>query len=204
MSYYFSIIGTVDNPLFTTTFGTSKTGGDGLAHFQHQADTHYNAFIVNAALDNVEELQWSSKDLYLRKVDSFQNNHVHCLLTGGNVKFMLLMNAEPGVTGYAAMSGPGAVSSRPGTARQNTGAAAAQSLAANPTSPQTEEAVRQFMYEVSLVECVLWVIEREAKLMLQVYEAWVKCLMSPFYQVNQVVTSPIFRSRVATAAKKYL
>jgi len=38
----------------------------------------------------------------------------------------------------------------------------------------------------------------------QVYESWVKCLMNPFYQANQVVTSPIFRSRVAAAAKKYL
>ena len=38
----------------------------------------------------------------------------------------------------------------------------------------------------------------------QVYESWVKCIMNPFYQANQVVTSPIFRSRVATAAKKYL
>lgn len=39
---------------------------------------------------------------------------------------------------------------------------------------------------------------------LQVYENWVKCIMNPFYHVNQPVTSPIFRSRVATAAKKYL
>lgn len=38
----------------------------------------------------------------------------------------------------------------------------------------------------------------------QVYEAWVKCTMNPFYQVNQAVTSPIFRNRVATAAKRYL
>ena len=38
----------------------------------------------------------------------------------------------------------------------------------------------------------------------KVYEAWVKCTMNPFYDVNQEVTSPIFRSRVAAAAKKYL
>lgn len=57
-------------------------------------------------------------------------------------------------------------------------------LANNPASVQTEEAVRQFMTEV--------------------YEAWVKCIMSPFYVVNRPVTSPVFRSRVAAAAKKCL
>jgi hypothetical protein len=38
----------------------------------------------------------------------------------------------------------------------------------------------------------------------QVYEAWMKCIMNPFYASNQPVTSPVFRSRVSTAAKKYL
>ena len=90
---------------------------------------------------------------------------------------MLLMNPDPTSTTYSSFqtSPP----SRPSTARQST-----TMLAANPTSQQTEEAVRQFMFEV--------------------YEAWVKCIMNPFYQSNQVVTSPIFRGRVATAAKKYL
>jgi len=91
---------------------------------------------------------------------------------------MLLMNPDPSATTYSAFqtSPP----SRPSTARQSSTAV----LAANPTSQQTEEAVRQFMFEV--------------------YEAWVKCIMNPFYQSNQVVTSPIFKGRVAMAAKKYL
>lgn len=61
---------------------------------------------------------------------------------------------------------------------------ASTSIAANPTSPQTEEAVKQFFTEV--------------------YENWVKTIMSPFYQVNMEVKSPIFRSRVVAAGKKYL
>lgn len=40
--------------------------------------------------------------------------------------------------------------------------------------------------------------------MTDVYEAWVKCIMNPFYTVNATVTSPVFRGRVAGAAKKYL
>ncbi|SMQ48646.1 unnamed protein product [Zymoseptoria tritici ST99CH_1A5] len=174
MSYYFAIIGTRDNPLFELDFGTSKIGGDGLARFREEAK-HMNQFIVHAALDMVEEVQWSTKELYLKKVDSFQNNHIHAFLTGGNVKFMLLMNPDPASTPYS--SYPTAPSQRAG-ARQST------LIANNPNSQQTEEAVRQFMTEV--------------------YENWVKCIMNPFYTVNQPVTSPVFRSRVSMAAKKYL
>jgi trafficking protein particle complex subunit 2 len=55
---------------------------------------------------------------------------------------------------------------------------------ATATSPQTEEAIRQFFVEV--------------------YESWVKTIMSHFYQVNMEVKSPIFRGKVIAAAKKYL
>jgi hypothetical protein len=62
MSYYFTIIGTRDNPLFELEFGTSKFGGDGSARFREEAK-HMNQFIVHAALDMVEEIQWASKEL---------------------------------------------------------------------------------------------------------------------------------------------
>jgi hypothetical protein len=61
---------------------------------------------------------------------------------------------------------------------------ASTSIAANPTSPQTEEAIRQFFVEV--------------------YESWVKTIMSPFYHVNMEVKSPKFREKVVAAAKRYL
>lgn len=61
---------------------------------------------------------------------------------------------------------------------------ASTSIAANPTSPQTEEAIKLFFQEV--------------------YENWVKAIMSPFYQVNMEIKSSVFRSRVAAAGKKYL
>lgn len=64
MSYYFTIIGTKDNPLFEHEFGTSKPGGDGTAKFREEA-AHMNQFIVHAALDMVEEAQWGTKDLYV-------------------------------------------------------------------------------------------------------------------------------------------
>lgn len=198
MSYYFAIIGTKDNPLFEHAFGTSKPGGDGLAHFRDEA-AHMNQFLVHAALDLVEEAQWATKDMYsslpmsfasipsalspllhltsndpryqdveadeemqryLKKVDTHQNNHIHAYLTGGNVKFMLLMNADPTQTPYAHYNAPGHQGgSRPSTARQSL------LIAANPTSAQTEEAVRGFMGEV---RCFLLVLGGEG---------WGMCLM---------------------------
>lgn len=63
-------------------------------------------------------------------------------------------------------------------------APSSSSIAANPTSPQTEEAVRQFMNEV--------------------YENYVKTVMSPFYRQGVEIKSPVFRARVAAAGRKWL
>jgi hypothetical protein len=63
MSYYFAIIGTLDNPLFEYEFGTAKQGGDGIARFAEQA-RHMNQFIVHSSLDIVEEVQWGSGQMY--------------------------------------------------------------------------------------------------------------------------------------------
>lgn len=100
--------------------------------------------------------------MYLKCIDRFYNNYVSCFMTGGNVKFLLLH-----------------APTQPATS-----ALRASTIASNPTSPQTEEAIRAFFVEV--------------------YENWVKTIMSPFYQVNMPVTSAVFRTRVAAAAKKYL
>ncbi|KAF7950042.1 hypothetical protein EAE96_007345 [Botrytis aclada] len=163
MSYYFAIVGTQDNPLFEYEFGTAKQGGDGVARFPEQA-RHMNQFIVHSSLDIVEEVQWGGGQMYLKCIDRFYNNYVSCFMTGGNVKFMLLHSpSQP---------------ANPTTSRTST------SIGANPTSPQTEEAIKQFFTEV--------------------YENWVKTIMSPFYHVNQPVTSPVFRGRIAAAGKKYL
>ena len=57
-------------------------------------------------------------------------------------------------------------------------------IGANPTSPATEDAIRLFFAEV--------------------YENWVKAIMSPFYSVNLEITSPVFRAKVAQAGRTYL
>jgi len=136
----------------------------GFQKFPEQA-RHMNQFIVHSSLDIVEEVQWGSGQMYLKCIDRFYNNYVSCFMTGGNIKFLLLhAPSQPATTG--------------------TSTRASTSIAANPTSPQTEEAIRQFFVEV--------------------YESWVKTIMSPFYHVNMEVKSPVFRARVVNAAKKYL
>ena len=62
MSYYFCIVGTKDNPLFELEFGTSKSGGDGIARFPAEA-RRLNPFIVHASLDIVEEVQWLNSQM---------------------------------------------------------------------------------------------------------------------------------------------
>ncbi|EGO57907.1 hypothetical protein NEUTE1DRAFT_81939 [Neurospora tetrasperma FGSC 2508] len=165
MSYYFAIIGTQDNPLFEYEFGTSKQGGDGMARFTEQA-RQLNQFIIHSSLDIVEEVQWTNGQMYLKLVDRFFTSYISCFLTASNIKFLLLHQPPSSST----LTG--------GTSRTST------SIAANPTSPQTEEAIRNFFAEV--------------------YENYVKAIMSPFYRTNMEIRSPVFRARVAAAGRKYL
>ena len=57
-------------------------------------------------------------------------------------------------------------------------------IGANPTGQATEEAIRNFFVEV--------------------YENYVKAIMSPFYRANMEIKSPVFRNRVVAAGRKYL
>lgn len=99
-----------------------------------------------------------------RKCDPSPQLTYHPMLIDTDVKFLLLHSpSQPATT---------------------TTTRASTSIGANPTSPQTEEAIKQFFTEV--------------------YENWVKTIMNPFYNVNAEVKSPVFRGRVAAAGKKYL
>ena len=171
MSYYFVVVSPTDTPLFEYTFGTSKGGGTGQAHFRNGESSRYmNQFIIHAAIDIVEEAQWLTPNMWLKVIDHYAptNSHISCFMTGTNVRFMLLH--QP--------SGPVTV----GASRAST--LSSSSIAMNPTSPQTEDAIRQFMTEI--------------------YEIWVKTLINPFYKIGNEVKSPIFRARVAAAGRKWL
>ncbi|KAF2184081.1 Sedlin [Zopfia rhizophila CBS 207.26] len=184
MSYHFTILGPLDNPLFTHEFGTSRSGGDGVSRFT-TAERALNPFILHSALDIVEEVQWGpstssgSAPMYLKHIDKYQNNFISCWITGGNVKFLLLTRPRDEALGLTSGGG------QRGSLAGGRGALGGQGVY-NPTSPATEEAVKNFFVDV--------------------YEGWVKTIMNPFYAVGNgdVVKSPVFRARVAQAAKKYL
>lgn len=186
MSYTFSILSPLDVPLFTHDFGTSRSGGDGVARFT-PSERALVPFILHSALDIVEEVQWGpstssgSAPMYLKHIDKYQNCYISCWITGANTRFLLLTRPRDESLGLTGSGGGARGSLAGGRAALGGG----QGLY-NPTSPATEEAVKNFFVDV--------------------YEAWMKTIMSPFFQVGNgdVVKSPVFRQRVAAAAKKYL
>ncbi|MCJ1253003.1 TRAPP subunit [Lignoscripta atroalba] len=202
MSYYFCIVGTKDNPLFELEFGTSKAGGDGVARFPAEA-RHLNQFIVHSSLDIVEEVQWLSSQMYLKRIDHFASSHISCFLTPTSTKFLLLHLPHPPNTAPSTLSAsqnphifppfaPYTTTNPPSSSilRSSTSSLSSSSsggaaaIPNNPTAPATEEAMRMFFNEV--------------------FEAWIKAVMNPFQGVNKTLGSPVFRGRVMAAGRKYL
>lgn len=71
MSYYFTILSPTDAPLFNIAFGTSKSGGDGIARFRFPDTAQYmNQFIIHSSLDIVEESQWMNGNMYVANYNS--------------------------------------------------------------------------------------------------------------------------------------
>ncbi|KAL4742271.1 Sedlin [Aspergillus similis] len=204
MSYYFTILSPTDVPLFNIAFGTSKSGGDGIARFRFPdaaQNTYMTQFIIHSSLDMLEEAQWMGGNMYLKHIDTYPpaSAYISAFLTPSGTRFLLLHqppqpNLPPGASGgsggigsstmslsSSAMGGSGLFG---GSGVGSSGRTSSSSIAANPTAPQTEEAVRQFMTEV--------------------YEAYVKTVMSPFYRRGMEIRSPVFRSKVSAAGRKWL
>ncbi|CAL5875162.1 uncharacterized protein PFLUO_LOCUS9466 [Penicillium psychrofluorescens] len=181
MSYYFTILSPTDTPLFNIAFGTSKGGGDGIARFRFPDTAQYmNQFIIHSSLDIVEEAQWTNGGMYLKHIDTYPPAaaYISAFLTPSGARFLLLH--QPPQLPSATPTGSSSLLNASGSATR----ASSNSIAANPTSPQTEEAVRQFMNEV--------------------YDTYVKTSMSPFYKQGMEIRSPVFRGRVTAAGKKWL
>lgn len=134
-----------------------------------------NQFIVHSSLDIVEEVQWTTGAMYLKNIDRFQSSHVSCFMTGTGMKFLLLFNPDASAS----------TSTRPqfSTGQQRMSGVGA-SVAFNPASAASEESMRAFFAEV--------------------FEHWVKTTMNPFYKIDMVIRSPVFRQRVALAARRHL
>ncbi|KAL4917198.1 Sedlin [Aspergillus aurantiobrunneus] len=204
MSYYFTILSPTDVPLFNIAFGTSKSGGDGIARFRFPdaaQNTYMTQFIIHSSLDMLEEAQWMGGNMYLKHIDAYPpaSAYISAFLTPSGTRFLLLHqppqpnlpSSGPGAGGVAGStmslsgsSGTGGSGLFGGAGIGSSGRTSSSSIAANPTAPQTEEAVRQFMTEV--------------------YENYVKTTMSPFYRRGMEIRSPVFRGKVSAAGRKWL
>ncbi|KAJ5750829.1 hypothetical protein N7533_007857 [Penicillium manginii] len=193
MSYYFTILSPTDTPIFNIAFGTSKGGGDGIARFRFPDTAQYmNQFIIHSSLDILEEAQWTNGGMCAPPPFPLPPSplpspprptltlaaYISAFLTPSGTRFLLL-HQPPQLPTSGSSSTLGASSLlASGTTRSSS------SVAANPTSAQTEEAVRQFMNEV--------------------YESFVKTAMSPFYRQGMEIRSPVFRGKITAAGKKWL
>ena len=214
MSYYFAIINTRDKPLFEVEFGTSKQGGDGAARFSPEA-RKMNPFIVHAALDYVDELQWSNnamyvvqllipspsanKHRYLKRVDHFASSHISTFLTPTSTRFMLLhlphppnqppQNPAAGPTTYPPFS---PYTSVPTAANVSSSSSSKMSSSSSPST-----SIPNNPTSPQTEEAIKGFVG-------EVFECWCKAIMNPFQSVEQVIGSAVFRGRVVAAGKKYL
>lgn len=135
---------------------------------------------------------------YLKHIDTYPpaSAYISAFLTPSGARFLLLhqppqLPSSTGGPSGAHGGGGGSSGSLLGSSFSasalgggGSSRASSSSIAANPTAPQTEEAVRQFMNEV--------------------YENYVKTVMSPFYRQGLEIKSPVFRTRVTAAGRKWL
>ncbi|KAI9726961.1 MAG: TRAPP subunit [Chrysothrix sp. TS-e1954] len=197
MSYYFTILSPApaSNPVFEYHFGTSKPSfllhttsapgastADGSPHFNDKL-YHLLPFIVHSSLDIVEEVQWTTGAMYLKQIDKWQSNLVWYFLAGGGAKLVLVWCPE--ATSGAAQ---GLGSEKPGQGRP--GSATGMGIGKEKTGKSgdvvsaMEEPVRAFFAEV--------------------YENWIKTVMSPFFVLDKEVQSPVFKGKVAAAGRRFL
>lgn len=164
-SYYFTIIGTRDNPLYELEFSSFKTAVSsststnnipGRSNFPTSVK-EILPFISNSSLDLIEDIQWSTNQFSLGKIDSFYGLLINAFITQGNIKFLLCYDLNGG---------------NPGSGGSNL------------QNKNEDNSIKQFFTEVN--------------------ELYVKCLLNPFYSVNDAITSPDFDMRLKMLARKYL
>ena len=130
---------------------------------------------------------------YLKRVDQFASSHISTFITPTSTRFMLLHLPHPPNTNPTSQPMPNSfppftpytsVPPSSSAASRGTSSSSSTSIPNNPTSPQTEEAIRQFFGEV--------------------FEVWMKAIMNPFASMEGKIGSPVFRQRVVAAGRKYL
>ncbi|KAF9914455.1 TRAPP subunit [Lobosporangium transversale] len=96
---YFVMIGTKDNPIYEAEFvsvttARSSSGTSGIPEAKKEEFRHLNQFIAHSALDMIEDIQWSTNQMYLKSIDKFNERFISAYLTAGNIKLLLLHDAK--------------------------------------------------------------------------------------------------------------
>ena len=84
------IVGKDSVPVYQSEIGRSGVGVNG----ESQEAKHLYQFVAHSSLDIVEELRWTSKDPYLKVIDSFNDILVSAYDSFTNVTFLLLHTAQ--------------------------------------------------------------------------------------------------------------
>eukprot|EP01070_Trichotokara_eunicae_P002672 Trichotokara_eunicae@DN2820_c0_g1_i1.p1 len=79
--YVFMIIGKGDTPLYEVDLSTPGKRED---------TPHLDQFIIHTAIDMVDEVLWTTSNMFLKSVDRFNDYCVSAYVTAGHVKFLML------------------------------------------------------------------------------------------------------------------
>eukprot|EP00271_Cylindrocystis_brebissonii_P020129 TRINITY_DN6531_c0_g1_i2.p1 TRINITY_DN6531_c0_g1~~TRINITY_DN6531_c0_g1_i2.p1 ORF type:complete len:136 (+),score=18.51 TRINITY_DN6531_c0_g1_i2:122-529(+) len=90
----FVIVGRNDNPIYESEVGNAPK--------KDEAGAHLHQFILHAALDIVQDVVWTSNNMYMKVVDKFNDLFVSVYVTAGHVRLMLLHDSrnEDGIRSF--------------------------------------------------------------------------------------------------------
>jgi len=91
--YFFVIVAKKDNPIYETEFVANNPAKIS-SNLLSKDSPHLSQFIIHSALDVVEELVWTSQNMYLKTIDKFNDFYISAYVTPGHIKFMILHDTK--------------------------------------------------------------------------------------------------------------